>query len=120
ALEPDEGDDGRVALEVERPVPCPEQLDELVVDDLHDLLAGGEALQHLGPDRLLADPGDEVLHALEVDVRLEEAQPDLAHRGVDVGLADTPAAGQVGEGLAKTFAQAVEHSSGTAPSRKSG
>ena len=55
ALEADHRDDGRVALEVERPVAGAEQRDELVVDDLHDLLAGGQALQDLGPDGLLAD-----------------------------------------------------------------
>ena len=45
ALEADERDDRRVALEVERPIAGAEQLDELVVDDLHDLLAGGQALR---------------------------------------------------------------------------
>ena len=43
ALEADEGDDRGVALEVERPVARPQQLDELVVDDLHDLLTGVQA-----------------------------------------------------------------------------
>jgi hypothetical protein len=115
ALEADESDHGGVALEVERPVAAAQQRDELVVDDLHDLLAGVQALEHLRPDRLLADVGDEVLDHLEVDVGLEQAQPNLAHRGVDVRLADTAAAGQVGEGLAKTFAQAVEHGRARAP-----
>ena len=109
ALEADEGDHGRVALEVERPIAGCQQRDELVVDDLHDLLAGRQALEDLGSDRLLADAGDEVLDDLEVDVRLEEAEPDLAHRGVDVRFADAAAAGQVGKGLAKALAQAVEH-----------
>ena len=36
---PDERDDGRVALQPERPVAGREELDELVVDDLDDLLA---------------------------------------------------------------------------------
>ena len=67
--------------------PAPRSVDELVVDDLHDLLAGVQALEDLRPDRLLADAGDEVLDDLEVDVGLEQAQADLAHRGVDVRLA---------------------------------
>ena len=50
------------------------------------------------PMALLADPGDEVLDDLEVDVRLEQGQADLAHGGVDVGLADPAAAGQAAEG----------------------
>ena len=57
---------------MERPVAGAEEADELVVDDLHDLLAGGEALQDLGANRLLADARDEVLDDLEVDVGLEE------------------------------------------------
>ena len=89
--------------------PAAEERDELVVDDLHDLLAGGQALEDLGADGPLADAGDEVLDDLEVDVGLEEAEPDLAHRGVDVGLADAAAAGQVGEGLAQAVAEGVEH-----------
>ena len=95
-----------------------EQRHELVVDDLHDLLTGAEALEDLGADGLLADAADEVLDDLEVDVGLEEAEPDLAHRGVDVRLADAAAASQVGERLAQAFGQAVEHGSGGTPSRK--
>ena len=116
ALEADHRDDRGVAGEVERPVAGAEERDELVVDDLHDLLAGGQALEDLGADRPLADPADEVLDDLEVDVGLEEAEPDLAHRGVDVRLADAAATGQVGEGLAQAFAEVVEHGSGGTPS----
>ena len=97
--------------------PAPRSADELVVDDLHDLLAGGQALEDLGADGLLADAGDEVLDDLEVDVRLEQREPDLAHRGVDVGLADAAAAGQVAEGLAQALAQGVEHGRAGTPSR---
>ena len=99
ALQADERDDGRIAGEAERPVARAEERDELLVDDLDDLLAGGEALQDLRADRPLADAGDEVLDDLEVDVGLEQRKPDLAHRGVDVGLADAAAAGQVGESV---------------------
>ena len=49
ALEADERDDRRVAAEVERPVAGAEERDELVVDDLHDLLAGGQALRGSRP-----------------------------------------------------------------------
>ena len=55
ALEADERDHGGVALQVERPIAAAEQRDELVVDDLHDLLAGRQALEDLGSDGLLAD-----------------------------------------------------------------
>ncbi len=71
------------------------QLGELLVDDLDDHLAGLEALQHALADRLLADAGDELLGDLEVDVRLEQGEADLAHRLVDVVLAQLAARAQV-------------------------
>src|SRR4029077_1208486 len=40
----------------------------------------------------------------------------LAHRGIDVLLADAAAAGQVGESLAQALTQAVEHAEARAPS----
>src|SRR5258706_5809289 len=115
ALQTDHRDDRGITRQAERAVARAEQRHELVVDDLHDLLAGGQALQDLGPDRLLADAADEVLDDLEVDVGLEEAEPDLAHRRVDVRLADAAAAGQVRKGLAQAFGEVVEHGSGGTP-----
>ena len=99
ALEADERDDGRAADEAERPVARRQERGELLVDDLHDLLAGGQALEDLGADRTLAHAGDEVLDDLEVDVGLEQGEADLAHRGVDVGLGHAAATGQPGKGL---------------------
>ena len=64
------------------------------------------------PDRAFAHAADEVLDDLEVDVRLEQRQPDLAHRGIDVGLADPAPTGQVAERLAQSLAQGVEHGPG--------
>ena len=57
ALEADEHQDGRPACSnrIERVAIAAHQLDQLVVDDLDDLLAGPDALSTLGADRLLAD-----------------------------------------------------------------
>ncbi len=118
ALEADHRHDRRIAGQVKRPVAGSEERDQLVVHDLHDLLAGGQALEDVGADGAFADPADEVLDHLEVDVGLEEAQPDLAHGGVDVGLADAASTGQVREGLAQPFAEVVEHGSGGTPAWK--
>ena len=49
------------------------------------------------------DARDEVLDHLEVDVRLEQRQPDLAHRRVDVGFGDPAVAGQLAEGVAQSI-----------------
>jgi hypothetical protein len=39
---------------------------------------------HVGAQSALLDRVREALDDLEVDVRLEQREPDLAHRGVDV------------------------------------
>ena len=66
---------------------------QLVVDDLHDLLAGLQALQDLLAEGALANLGDELLDDLEVDVGLEQREADLAHGAGDrlfVELAAAP------------------------------
>ena len=94
---------------MEDPIAGAEEVDELVVDDLDDLLAGGQAREDVPADGLLADARDEVLDDLEVDVGFEQGEPDFAHRGIDVGLADPAAAGQVAEGRSQALAEGVEH-----------
>ena len=44
-----------------------------------DLLARGEALRQLQAERAHLRARDEVLDDLEVDIRLEQGKPDLAH-----------------------------------------
>ncbi len=114
-LEADHGDHRGVAAEVEDAIACPEQLHELVVDDLHDRLAGGQALQDVLPDGLLADAPHEVLDDLEVDVGLEQGEPHLAHGGIDIGFADPAATGQGAERRAQPLAEGVEHGRIRAP-----
>ena len=58
------------------------------MDDLDDLLARREALQHLRVDRALLDTRDEVLRNGEVYVGLEQRHTDLAQRLVEVFLGE--------------------------------
>ena len=60
-------------------------------------------------DRPLADPRHEVLDDAEVDVRLEQGEAHLAHRGIDVGLGDAAAAGQAAEDATQSFGKIVKH-----------
>ncbi len=60
-----------------------EQRQHLVADDAHDLLRGRQALEDFLIDGAIADPVDERLDDLEVDVGLEQRHADLAQRGLD-------------------------------------
>ena len=71
---------------------------QLLVDDLHHLLARIEALQHLGAEAALLQRLGEAFDDLEVDVGLEQGEADLAHRRVDVALVQLAARADVGEG----------------------
>ena len=61
-----------------------EHLDQLVVDDLDDLLAGRDRLDDLRADGAVAHLVGEGAHHLEGDVGLEQRAADLAQRRVDV------------------------------------
>ena len=85
------------------------QRGELVVDDLHDLLAGRDALQHLLAERLLAHARDEVLDDVEVDVGLQQGQADLPHRARNRLFVEPPALAQIAESALEPIGKRVEH-----------
>ena len=70
---------------------------QLLVDDLHDLLARRQALEHLLAERPLAHARDEVADDGEVDVGLEQREADLAHRARDRLLVEPALLAQVAE-----------------------
>ncbi len=82
-----------------------EQVHHLVMDDLDDLLARLDALDHLDADGLGLDPLDEVAGHLEIHIRLQQGQPDLAQGVADIALGDLAQAPQVPEGLLELAAQ---------------
>ena len=86
-----------------------ERLDQLVVHDLDDHLAGRDRLHHLDADGLLLHLLGEVARDVERDVGFEQRAAHLAQRRVDVGFAERAAAGQAVENAAKFFRQVVEH-----------
>ena len=83
ALEAAEENDGGRSAEREPRVRRSHQLGQLLVDDLDHLLARLEPLQHLLAERPLSHGFDELLHDLEVDVRLEQGEADLPRRAGD-------------------------------------
>lgn len=72
-----------------RPAQHPNQL---VVDRLDHLLARGQALGELGTNQLCPQAGDDVPHDEQVDVGLQQRQPDFPQRLVDVFLVEPAAA----------------------------
>ena len=86
-----------------------EQLGELLVDDLHDLLARRQAREHLLADGALAHGGDERLDDAEVDVGLEQREADLAHRAIDVLGAERAAGAQIAERCLQFVGERLEH-----------
>ena len=66
------------------------------MDQFHDLVAGADAAEDLRAHGLLANVGDERLHHPEVHVGLQQGQPDLPQRGVQVGLGQARLAAEAG------------------------
>ena len=87
------------------------RLDQRIVDDLDDHLAGLDRLDDGGADRLGAGAVDERAHDLERDVGLEQRAAHFAHRGVDVLLGEGAAAGQFIQYAGELFGKALEHGS---------
>src|SRR5262249_51314556 len=110
ALQAREQDRGRRALrEREARVRGAEKLRQLLLDDLHDLLARRQALADVLPESALAHVGDEVLDDAEVDVRLEQGEAHLAHRARDRLLVEDAAPAKVAESALKPVTELVEH-----------
>ena len=110
ALQADHHDrDRRHRVEVDGLALGAERCDQFVMDDLDHHLAGRDRLDHGGADRLLADLLGKGTHHVERDVGLQQRAAHLAHRRIDVGLAERAAPRQPVQNAAKLFRQVVEH-----------
>ena len=94
--------------EPQRPGLAAEDADQFLVDDLDDLLCRVQRGVDLCALRPLADVADELLDDVEVDVRLEQREPDLAGGGVDVGVGQPGLAPQVAERGGQPVGKGVE------------
>ena len=79
------------------------------MDDLHDLLARRQALEDVLAERPLANMRDEVADDGEVDVGLEQREPDLTHRARDRLLVEPALLAQVAENALQLVGKRVEH-----------
>jgi hypothetical protein len=74
------------------------QRKQLIPNDLDDLLDRGKAFENRLIRGLVANPVDERLDDLEVDVCLEQGKTNFAERGLDVLLRQAHLSPQGGEG----------------------
>ena len=107
-------DDRRLGFEGQRDmailaVPAAEHRDQLVVDDLDNLLAGGDRLEDGFANGLFGDLLDEVARNGQRDIGFEQRDSHFAHRIAHVLLAQGTAPAQAVEGIAKAIRQCVEH-----------
>src|SRR5262245_38982466 len=110
ALEADKHDDGGRMRRHRQPVTGPaQQLHQLVADDLDDLLAGGQRLEHVLADGLLADTLDEASRDLEVDVSLEEGDAYLSEGLDDILLRQPAETTEPVEDTGEASREAVQH-----------
>ena len=109
ALQAGHQDDGRGPSERQLGVSRAHQLREVVVHELDDVLPGVEPPEDVLPESLGLDAGDEVLDDLEVDVGLEQREPNLAHRLVDIFFVQPLGAAEVTQGRLEPVGERVEH-----------
>src|SRR4029077_5745389 len=103
--------------EIQRRGIATEQDRQFIVENLNDLLAGRDAAQNGFAKRFLFDLSDKFLGNLKIDISLEQREPDLAQRGLDVLLADLPMAAEIFEDLLQLVAKVREHKNNRAKLR---
>ena len=81
----------------------------MVVDDLDDLLAGGNALKHLGADRFSFGSVDELLDHLQRNISFQQSYAHLAHRGRYIAFSQRAVASQLVEYSAEAAGKRFEH-----------
>ena len=110
ALQADHHDgDRRRRVEVDRLRARAQGLDQLVVHDLHDHLAGRDRLDDFDADGALLHLVGEGAGDVERDVGFDQRAPHLLQRRVDIGLRQRAAPGQAVEDCIQTLGKAVEH-----------
>ena len=110
SLEADHFDDRRTALEEEIFLLTAEQEDELVPDDPRHFLRRRQLLHHLPADRLLANARGEILDDRKRHVRLQEREPDLSERRVEMVFGQVAFALELLEDSLDSISQRFEHS----------
>ena len=84
-------------------------LDHCIIDDLDDLLARRDAVEHLGGGGAFTHPGDEVLHHRQGNIGVEQGKPDFAQGLGHIGLVERAPAAHAVEREVELARKGVEH-----------
>ena len=100
---------GATALRLIGTAVVAEHLDQLVMHDLDDLLAGRHRAGDFGADGALAHLFDKGADHFERYVGFDQRAADFAQRGIDIGCVERAAATKSIKDFAKPIAKAVKH-----------
>jgi hypothetical protein len=104
AIQPNDQDSPGL-IQIERRRVAAEQDRQFIVKNFYDLLPGSDAAQNLFAQSFCFDARDEILCDLKIDVGLEQREPHLAQRAVNIGFADLSMAAQIFENILQLIAE---------------
>ena len=111
ALQADHQDRGRRVVDFQHAgvTVAGQHMDQLVMDDLDDLLAGGDGFGDGLPGGLFLHGGHEVAGDGEGNVGLQQRHPNLAQRGGHVGIGQGPLFGEPVKHAGQAFGEVFKH-----------
>src|SRR5208337_4671812 len=101
--------DGRLDLQIEFARRTAHRVLQLGRDELDQMLFGGERAQYFGAERLGLDVLDKIANDLDIDVGLEQREPDFSERILDIALGDAAMALEFFEDPFEAVAERVKH-----------
>jgi hypothetical protein len=102
-------ENARGLVEIELRGVASEECAEFLVEDFYDLLAGGYAAENSFAKGLFLDLGYEILRNLEVDIGIEQGEPNLSECVGDIRFADLALAAEVFENILKFIRESAKH-----------
>ena len=84
------------------------QIRQFFIDNFDHLLARRQAVQNILSNRALRHLFDKILYDQKVDVRLQQCQTHIPHRGLNIGLAQLTLAGKFLKGSLQFIGQSLK------------
>jgi hypothetical protein len=87
----------------------PHHFHQLVVDDLDELLIRRHPQDDLGSQGSFPHILDELLHHLQIDIRIQQGSPHLPQSFLNVGFGDLVLAAQLSPGQFQLLGEGIKH-----------